>query len=130
MTDQTRPGAVLYVKDVKRVVAFYAGVVGLAVHHMADDHVVLESPIFQLVVIRIPRDIAAAIEIQDPPVRRERTPIKIAFNVERIADARAAAARLGGGLNASASQWRFGSSNVCDGYDPEGNIFQVRERAE
>ena len=61
MTDQVRPGAVLYVKDVERIVAFYAGVVGLAVRHMADDHVVMESPIFQLVVIPIPRDIAAAI---------------------------------------------------------------------
>jgi hypothetical protein len=52
MTTDVRAGAVLYAKDIDRVVAFYSGVVDLKVRRTQKDHVVLESPVFQLVVLR------------------------------------------------------------------------------
>jgi predicted enzyme related to lactoylglutathione lyase len=129
MTNSPRAGAVLYVKHLEHVVAFYVGVFGLTARQVATDHVVLESPTFQLVVVRIHKDVAASIVIGTPPSRRERAPTKLVFFIESIANARTAASKLGGGLNAVGRESQFDGSKVCDGYDPEGNIFQVREPA-
>ena len=85
----------------------------------------LESPIFQLVVVRVHRDAAESMAIVEPPVRRERAAIKLVFFVDSIANARSAAARLGGGLNTVGRESQFDGSKVCDGYDPEGNVFQT-----
>lgn len=125
--DQTRAGTVLYAKDVDRVVAFYCRVAGLTVGSSGKDHVVLASAAFELVVLRIPAPIADSIEIAKPPVRRESTPIKLVFFVESIAAARAAAGPLGGALGGTDQEWRFERFKVCDGHDPEGNVFQLRE---
>jgi predicted enzyme related to lactoylglutathione lyase len=127
MSYRARAAAVLYVKDLKRVCAFYAGVLGLTIDHADDEYAVLESPMFQLVILAVPPSIAASIEIADPPRRREDTPIKLVFFVPSISAARSAAERLGGKLNPAASEWQFQGHRICDGYDPEGNVFQLRE---
>jgi len=49
--------------------------------------------------------------------------------VPSIAAVRASAPSLGGALNAANKSWTFDGCAVCDGADPEGNVFQVRERA-
>jgi len=36
-------------------------------------------------------------------------------------------AMLGGQLNSTAREWKFRDTRVCDGHDPEGNMFQLRE---
>jgi len=127
MINALRNGAVLYAQDLDRVAAFYSGVAGLEVRRTQNDHNVLESEVFQLVVLRIPKHIADSITIQNPPVRRENTPIKLVFFVENLATARMAAGPLGGALNAVEQEWRFEGCKVCDGCDPEGNVFQLRE---
>ena len=66
-------GVVLYAKDLARMSAFYAAVTGFAVAETQPDHVALESDAYSVVVVRIPDDIAAGIEIDTPPTRR-RTP--------------------------------------------------------
>lgn len=129
MSSQAKAGAVIYAKDFSRVSAFYAGVVGFEVAHSEHDHVVLESPAFQLVVLSIPPAIASSIEIARPPVVRTETPIKPVFFVMSISASREAASRLGGQLNPPERQWMFQQTTVCDGHDPEGNVFQLRESA-
>jgi len=37
---------------------------------------------------------------------------------------------MGGVFNEAEKEWLFHGWRVCDGLDPEGNVFQVRERAE
>jgi catechol 2,3-dioxygenase-like lactoylglutathione lyase family enzyme len=118
--------AVLYAKDLARVSAFYEALLGLDVVHAEADHVILESSTYQLVVVAIPDDIARDIEISTPPELRTETPIKLAFTVASIEDSRARAATLGGGIGTSA--WEWAGHLVCDGYDPEGNVVQFRER--
>jgi predicted enzyme related to lactoylglutathione lyase len=129
MPDQAKAGAIVYAMNVARVSAFYAEIIGLKVSHAEDDHVVLESPNFQLVVVAIPESIAATIELTSPPARRTETPIKLVFPVASLGAARTAAARLGGELNPAAREWQFHEYRVCDGHDPEGNVVQFRERA-
>ena len=94
MTYPQRAGAVLYAADVQRLVAFYSGVAGLTVREAENDYVILDSAVFQLVILQIPKHIADSIVIQKPPVRREQTAVKLVFFVESIGDARLAAAAL------------------------------------
>jgi predicted enzyme related to lactoylglutathione lyase len=129
MSDQPGAGAVVYAKDLARVSAFYAGVLGFHVAHSEADHVVLESPAFQLVIVAIPEHIAESIDVAEPPVPRTDTPIKLVFPVASIEAARAAAASRGGQLNPPEREWQFQGFRVCDGHDPEGNVVQFRERA-
>lgn len=122
-----KAGAVLYAKDIDKVKTFYSIVAGLTVTSSEDDHVVLESPSFQLVLVAIPEKIAVDIKISSPPIRRENTAIKLVFFVSSISAARAVAIDFGGQLNPSEREWTFQGQRVCDGFDPEGNIVQFRE---
>jgi hypothetical protein len=94
-----------------------------------DKHVVFEARGFQLVVLRIPREIASTIEITVPPVRRSEAAVKLVFFVPSIASVREAAASCGGVLNVTDEEWTFNGFTVCDGLDPEGNVIQFRQRA-
>jgi catechol 2,3-dioxygenase-like lactoylglutathione lyase family enzyme len=127
MKHQPRSGAVLYAKNVSRVVAFYSAVLDLRAIGGEDNHVVLESRGFQLVVLGIPNDVASSIEITDPPARRANAAFKPVFFVPSLAAVRAAAAAFGGTLNPAEKEWSFQGFKVCDGLDPEGNVVQFRE---
>ena len=130
MSHHEKAGAVLYAKSVARVSAFYAGIAGMAVTHTEEDHVILESPALQLVIVAIPAAVAATIEIAEPPQRRADTPLKLAFSVASLDVAREAAPRFGGELNPVGREWVYQQHRVCDGHDPEGNIVQFRVRAD
>lgn len=122
-----RSGAVLFAKDLARVQAFYRAVLDLAVEHADDDHVVLGSSTFELVVHKLPDRIAASIIIENPPLRRTDTPIKLVLPVASIATARASALQHGGQVFPSEREWEFRGAVVCDGVDPEGNAVQFRQ---
>jgi catechol 2,3-dioxygenase-like lactoylglutathione lyase family enzyme len=120
---------VLYAKDVPRVVAFYSTVLGLEMETRHEDHVVLESPTFQLVVLQIPADIASGIDISVPPTRRAMAAVKLVFFIPSLAYVRASVEALGGVMNPTDKEWSFQGFKVCDGLDPEGNVIQFREHA-
>jgi predicted enzyme related to lactoylglutathione lyase len=120
-------GAVLYAKDLRQLVQFYTAVAGLDLHKMEEGFAVLGREPSQLVIVRIPKRIGATIQIATPPERREDTPLKLVFAAEDIARARIRAAELGGSLNAVEREWEFEGAKVCDGCDPEGNVFQLRQ---
>ena len=126
---ESRSAAVLYAKDVRRVVAFYSAVLGFQENGGDESHVVLESPGFQLVVLSIPAEIASSIEITTPPKRRAMAAIKPVFFIPSIAAARVAAEACGGVMNSADKEWSFQGFKVCDGLDPEGNVIQFREPA-
>ena len=119
----------LYAKDVDRVAAFYSAVLGFEMAGRDEEHVLLESRLFQLVILRIPSHIASTIQIAVPPVRRANSAVKLVFFVPSIAEVRASARAQGGVLNGSDNEWLFNAWKVCDGLDPEGNVIQVREHA-
>jgi predicted enzyme related to lactoylglutathione lyase len=127
MNDHPGAGAVLYAKNMERVAAFYESVLGLRRTGHDADHVVLESPAFQLVVLSIPGHIAANVEITAPPARRERAAVKMVFFVPSLDAVRAAVDAGGGVMNAADTEWRFRDHRVCDGLDPEGNVVQFRQ---
>jgi predicted enzyme related to lactoylglutathione lyase len=120
-------GAIVYAKDIQRLARFYARIAELDIVHEVDDHVVLESETYELVVVAIPAATAARIVIATPPVRRDNTAFKLVFMVDSIAEARTAALATGGELNGPDQEWDFQGARTCDGHDPEGNAIQVRE---
>ena len=119
--------AVIYAKDMLRISKFYETIADFAVVEAGAGHVVLEANGFQLAVVAIPTHIASAVEVADPPARREGSPVKLVYFVPGITAARERVAMLGGQLNSTAREWKFRDTRVCDGHDPEGNMFQLRE---
>ncbi len=127
MPDLSKPGAVLFATNLSRLARFYEGVAGLSVVHADVDIIVLDSAHQQLVLHGIPPHIAETIVIDSPPRLRTDTAVKLIFAVASIAEARAAAAVLGGGVNARKTEFEARGFRACDGHDPEGNVIQFRE---
>ena len=129
MSAKPRPSAVVFVDNVTRLAAFYQQVADMAVLHAEADHVVLESEGFQVVIHGIPRQIAATLGLTEPPAVREDSCIKLCLPVSSIEVARAFAGQMGGRIAPKAKEWEARGFRACDGHDPEGNVFQVRESA-
>jgi predicted enzyme related to lactoylglutathione lyase len=126
MTDHSRTGAVLFASDVHRVAAFYVAALGLDEADRADDHRVLESPGFQLVVHRAVANGAPA--AQGEPVRRASAAFKPVYFVPDLARLREVIARHGGIMEPPEREWSFNGVAVCDAVDPEGNVIQFRQQ--
>jgi len=124
-----KSGAVLFAKDLPRMAKFYEELLHLSVAVADRDKVVLESAEFLLVVHAVPPEVAESITITSPPELRTNVPIKLFFPVASLAEARAKASSLGGALYPSHKEWGGRGFRACDGYDPEGNIVQLREDA-
>jgi predicted enzyme related to lactoylglutathione lyase len=119
--------AVVYAKDLDRMVTFYAAL-GLAVDEARrGDFAVLTGPDLELSVVQIPAHIASRIQLSDPPQPRESTPIKLVFFVSSIDEALVATHSLGGRSKEGSKRWRFRGHAVQDAVDPEGNVYQLRE---
>lgn len=129
MSNLPKPGAVIFAKDIRKLAAFYEQLISLSITHAEPDHIVLESDTLQLVIHGIPKQVADAIHIATPPAVREETPIKLFFPVSSIADARRQAPALGGQVGPEKKEWEARGFRACDGYDPEGNVFQIRQDA-
>ena len=115
--------AIIFAKDLPRLTAFYRDGLGLPflAERSRDGWAELDAGGACLALHAIPAAIAAGIEILDPPRRREETPLKLAFEVEDLAAARARLVAAGAVMS---EPTRWGS---CDGVDPEGNVFQIAE---
>ena len=110
------------------MVAFYAAL-GLTVDEaQRGDYAVLTGPELELSILQIPERIASQIELSNPPQARESTPIKLVFVVSSIDEALAATRPLGGRMKEGSKKWQFRGHAIQDAVDPEGNVYQLRER--
>jgi predicted enzyme related to lactoylglutathione lyase len=123
-------GAVIYAKNPRLIADFYQHVVGMSVSQVTDDFITLEANSFRLVLLQIPERLARMVTVESPPLRRENAAIKPIFYVKSLANSREAAAKFGGALNGTRREWTFEGATVCDGSDPEGNVYQLRESKE
>ncbi len=127
MSYESRTGAVLFARGLDQVATFYSQVLGLGETHRDDDHILLESPGFQLVVHRIPGHSAAATQPAEPLTRRAKAAFKPVFFVPSLESVRTMASPLGGTMEPRDNEWSFNGVSVCDAVDPEGNVIQFRE---
>ena len=123
------PGAVIFAKNVDKIAEFYRELFALSEKIHDAGKVVLESDHFSVVVHGIPEEISEKIAISVPPELRENTSIKLYLPVISIAEARQKASKFGGGIKPENKEWQAANFIACDGFDPEGNIFQVRQVA-
>ena len=128
MSYESRTGAVLFAKNPDQVAGFYVHVLGLSEAHRDDDHILLESQGFQLVVHRIPGRRPSVVEGEEP-VRRAGAAFKPVFFVHSLASVRAVATAHGGSMAPPETEWTFNGAAVCDAQDPEGNVIQFRALA-
>lgn len=128
-----KAGAVLYANDCQSVADFYTVIAGFEVHHADNSYVHLETASFQLLVLEATQNSEQQPELEPQHntvtrvLRRESSVIKLVFFVPSISEARDEIAKLGGELNSKNSERLYENYSVCDGVDPEGNIFQLCE---
>ncbi len=121
-------GLVVFAKNKKRVSAFYQQALGLQVIEEQSSHDLLCGDGIEIVIHAIPKKIAAEIQIAKPPVARQDTPLKPTFYVPDLEAVRAPAEATGGFLKPAEGAWSIRGATVLDGWDPEGNVVQFKQR--
>jgi catechol 2,3-dioxygenase-like lactoylglutathione lyase family enzyme len=114
--------AMLFVKDLERMTAFYRDVMGLRPVEATrmDDWVEFEGGAIHFALHAIPEHIAKDIDVPDPPRPREQSSCKLTFTVDDLA---AAEARLvAHGVSLLHRPW-----GAWDAVDPEGNVLGIRQ---
>jgi predicted enzyme related to lactoylglutathione lyase len=125
MTTRITGGAVVFCRDHRSLATFYSELTGLRSQGGDERHTVLASEDFELVLHALRGEPGPT----TTPTTREDSYIKLFFPVASLADARARCATLGGRLRPTNEEWQARGFRACDGVDPEGNVFQLRETA-
>lgn len=128
MPGPARAGALIYAKDLEQLSRFYQTLLSMTLLSADAEHHVIESADMQLIIHAIPPHIAAKFTIATPPVPREEQAIKLFFTAPSLSAAARVATSLGGSL--FGQEYAGPGFKVRNGYDCEGNIFQVRENAQ
>jgi len=123
------PSVVLFVADVSRMTGFYQTVASMTFVSGDDSHSVLELEHLQLVVHAVGGRRKSVARARGRIKIRRDAHVKVCLPVGSIASAREHAAALGGRLHPPDREWEARGFRACDGHDPEGNVFQVREPA-
>ena len=113
MRYESRAGAVLFAQDLNRVAKFYSAVLGLVESNGADDHILLESPEFQLVVHGISGRESVESGTTTPSVCRTEAAFKPVFFVPSISRVREVAATYGGAMDPADREWTFHGVHAC-----------------
>jgi catechol 2,3-dioxygenase-like lactoylglutathione lyase family enzyme len=110
--------AMIYVSDLDRMVAFYAGTLGLKLveETTADVYVELDAGAIHLGLHVIPA--SARCERSEPVRPREQNPVKLNFEVEDVVSEIERLEALG--VTIIKRPW-----GAYDGVDPEGNVFGI-----
>lgn len=120
-------GFVIYAKDVEVLAEFYRSVLTLEVVDRHSTFVLLQGGAVEIVVVQIPENIVATIELTKPPTVRTGTAIKPMFTVQSLIDVRSRVFGHGGTLQPPEAAWKFRGAIVLDGCDREGNVIQFRQ---
>jgi hypothetical protein len=117
---------ILYVQDVERLRAFYQAMLGCAVTEAIEhEWAVLRLGACELALHRVGKPWRVA----DPSGRQVESNAKLVFTVDRPLSAlRDELIAQGVALGAIKSYPGF-TGLLCDGRDPEGNVFQLAEAA-
>src|SRR5262245_39761127 len=108
-------GAMLFVKDLDRMTAFYRDVLGLQpVEDTRLDNWVEFKGDSQFSLHAIPRALAAGIRIESPPLAREQSAAKLTFDVKNVDETLATIEGMG--LPLLRREW-----GGTEAVDPEGN---------
>jgi len=122
-----KPSAVVFCSDVATLSTFYQAVAAMVRLSGDATHTVLEVEGFQLVVHGLRGEPGVAADASGQVPVRQDSYVKVCLPVASLAAARTQAESLGGKLYPPDREWQARGFRACDGYDPEGNVFQLRE---
>ena len=116
-------GAMLFVKDLHRMVAFYRDVLGLQLveETRLDNWVEFRGGGVQFSLHAIASAIAAETRIESPPRPREQSPTKLTFTVQDVDATLEMIEQMG--LPLLRRPW-----GGIEAVDPEGNVFDIAAR--
>lgn len=117
-----KTGLVVYASSIDRLISFYTYVFGLELIESDNTYALLINGEFELVLLETEIS-KQSISSFEP---REATPLKPTFFVESSLNIISEKIKDKGGSVYSPKGWEFGGRQVCDAYDCEGNIFQLR----
>ena len=115
---------ILYVQDVDRLAAFYREAFDLpVVEEIKGEWAVLDAGRCQLALHRVGK----AYRVDDPASWQVESNTKLVMTVDRpLADLRAELVARGVSMG-SVKSYPPLTGRLCDGKDPEGNVFQLAE---
>lgn len=113
--------------DKTKVSSFYQRVLGLHVIESSSSHDLLGGQGFEIFVHAASvLDVSAAGASRPEP--RSDTPLKPIFTVLDLDEIRDAVVQTGGFLLPPEQAWMYRNFRVLDGWDPEGNVVQFRQK--
>lgn len=116
---------VLWVEDLDRASDFYSRLLNASVSEQSETFVAVASHHNEVLLHLVPEQYREG--IAGEPTVREDSVMKPIFQVESISSARAAVASLSGKVQPTETQQLYQAATYCDGFDVEGNVFQLRE---
>lgn len=117
--------AVLYVRDLEAMTAFYRQCIGLPAVETGDGYCGLQADALILWLVRGQHVPGADTHRAAPARRRSDAPVKLAFDVGSVERAARSIVACGGSI--APSTWDFAGYRRCDAVDPEGNVIQLLE---
>lgn len=111
---------VLWVSNIERSINFYSAVFEDKRPYVSEGFASVEGNGNTVLIHLLPE------EYRGEPTSGEDNPIKPVFEVQSIDRARLAAGSHGGKIMAEVQE--HGAWKYSDGFDPDGNVIQVRER--
>lgn len=118
---------VLWVEDLASAKTFYRELLAAKILDDSATFVRVASEINEVLLHLVPEQYREG--VSSPVQVREEATIKPIFSVASIASARQAVAELTGRVNDPDTEQSYADSRYCDGFDTEGNVFQVAERS-
>ena len=116
---------VLWVENLAAAKTFYQELLSASVLDDSATFVRVASPANEVLLHLVPEQYREG--IATPPDIREQATIKPIFSVASIAQSRTAVADLAGQVYSADTEQLYAGSRYCDGFDTEGNVFQVAE---
>jgi predicted enzyme related to lactoylglutathione lyase len=114
-------GLVIYATQLEKLSAFYTEVFDLAVIESEEFFYILSNGITEIVLLET--EFSKQLDITE---HRFATAIKPTFFIDTPLKEITSRVLKHGGHMFPAKKWEFGGRTVCDGCDPDGNIFQCR----
>lgn len=118
---------VLWVEDLALAKTFYRELLAAEILDDSATFVRVASETNEVLLHLVPEQYREG--VSSPVQVREEATIKPIFSVASIASARQAVAELTGRVNDPDTEQIYAGSRYCDGFDTEGNVFQVAERS-
>jgi len=114
---------ILYVQDVGRLAAFYRDVLGLTIVEEIEGWAVLRAGACELALHRV----GEAYRVADPDAWQVESNAKLVLTVDRDLDQLRAELVAKGVAMREIKSYPGLTGFLCDGTDPEGNVFQLAQ---